>query len=83
MDPRRPQAGGTRVHRPFAAGPPGMGLALIGGFVLHICAVAGTVMVGLMWVAEQVPAQYLADGSRRTRRSIRSPTTTTSSARLS
>ncbi|MCT9008716.1 hypothetical protein [Streptomyces rhizosphaerihabitans] len=79
---RRPRAGDTWVHWPFTAGPLGRGLALIGGFVLRIRVVAGTVMVGLMRVAEWVPAQYPADGSRRARRSIRSPTTT-SSTRLS
>jgi hypothetical protein len=52
---RRPRAGDTWVRRPFTAGPLGMGLALIGGFVLRICAVAGTVMVGLMRVAERGP----------------------------
>ncbi|WP_406369346.1 hypothetical protein OG788_05555 [Streptomyces sp. NBC_00647] len=68
---RRPRAGpvtpgSTGSSRPGsrAAGSLGRGLALIGGFVLRICEVAGTVKVGLMRVAEWVPAPYLADGSQ-------------------
>jgi thiosulfate dehydrogenase [quinone] large subunit len=47
----------------FMAGLLGLGLALIGGIALRVSAVAGTVMMGLMWVAEWPPARHLSDGS--------------------
>lgn len=47
----------------FMLGLLGVGLALIAGIGLRLAAVAGTVMMALMWVAEWPPAQHLSDGS--------------------
>ncbi|MGY3205909.1 hypothetical protein [Streptomyces sp. TE5632] len=47
----------------FMLGLLGVGLALIAGIALWLAAVAGTVMMALMWVAEWPPAQHLSDGS--------------------
>ncbi|MFH9861142.1 hypothetical protein [Streptomyces sp. NPDC017202] len=47
----------------FMLGLLGIGLALIAGIGLRLAAVAGTVMMALMWVAEWPPAQHLSDGS--------------------
>ncbi|MCF6525767.1 hypothetical protein [Streptomyces sp. JJ36] len=47
----------------FMLGLLGIGLALLGGVALRPAAVAGTVMMGLMWIAEWPPARSLSDGS--------------------
>ncbi|MFI2629149.1 pyridoxamine 5'-phosphate oxidase family protein [Streptomyces collinus] len=47
----------------FMLGLQGIGLALVAGIGLRLAAVAGTVMMALMWVAEWPPAQHLSDGS--------------------
>ncbi|MFD5497205.1 DoxX family membrane protein [Streptomyces sp. GDS52] len=47
----------------FMLGLLGVGLAVIAGIGLRLAAVAGTVMMALMWVAEWPPAQHLSDGS--------------------
>ncbi|MFJ7023000.1 hypothetical protein ACIQUW_32035 [Streptomyces sp. NPDC101117] len=47
----------------FMLGLLGIGLALTVGVVLRLAAVAGSVMMALMWVAEWPPAKHLSDGS--------------------
>ncbi|XUL91682.1 hypothetical protein ACQ86D_37995 [Streptomyces galilaeus] len=47
----------------FMLGLLGIGVALIAGVALRPAAVAGTVMMALMWVAEWPPARHLSDGS--------------------
>ncbi len=47
----------------FMLGLLGIGVALVAGVALRLAAVAGTVMMALMWVAEWPPAQHLSDGS--------------------
>ncbi|QWA25693.1 hypothetical protein [Streptomyces osmaniensis] len=47
----------------FMLGLLGVGLALILGIGLRLAAVAGTLMMALMWVAEWPPAKHLSDGS--------------------
>ncbi|WP_166027916.1 DoxX family membrane protein [Streptomyces chilikensis] len=47
----------------FMLGLLGIGLALTAGVALRLSALAGTVMMALMWVAEWPPAQHLSDGS--------------------
>lgn len=56
-------AGDTWADWLFMAGLLGVGLALIGGIALRLAAVAGTVMMALMWIAEWPPAKHLSDGS--------------------
>ncbi|CAM5635232.1 DoxX family membrane protein [Streptomyces pilosus] len=47
----------------FMLGLLGIGLALVAGVALRLAALAGTVMMALMWVAEWPPARHLSDGS--------------------
>ncbi|SCK36477.1 DoxX family membrane protein [Streptomyces sp. WMMB 322] len=47
----------------FMLGLLGIGTALAAGVALRLTAVAGTVLMGLMWAAEWPPARYLSDGS--------------------
>ncbi|MFE0348864.1 hypothetical protein [Streptomyces griseoluteus] len=47
----------------FMLGLLGIGLALTAGVALRLVALAGTVMMALMWVAEWPPAKHLSDGS--------------------
>ncbi|MDR6975914.1 thiosulfate dehydrogenase [quinone] large subunit [Streptomyces sp. 3330] len=47
----------------FMLGLLGIGLALVAGVALRFAAVAGTVMMALMWIAEWPPAKHLSDGS--------------------
>lgn len=47
----------------FMLGLLGVGLALTAGVALRPAAVAGTVMMALMWAAEWPPAKHLSDGS--------------------
>ncbi|NGO69189.1 DoxX family membrane protein [Streptomyces boncukensis] len=47
----------------FMAGLLGIGIALLAGVALRIAAVAGTVMMALMWAAEWPLAKHLSDGS--------------------
>ncbi|CAL9637635.1 hypothetical protein [Streptomyces pilosus] len=47
----------------FMLGLLGIGLALVAGVALRPAALAGTVMMALMWVAEWPPARHLSDGS--------------------
>ncbi|MDQ0913419.1 thiosulfate dehydrogenase [quinone] large subunit [Streptomyces canus] len=56
-------AGDTWADWLFMLGLLGIGVALIAGVALRLAAVAGTVLMALMWVAEWPPAQHLFDGS--------------------
>ncbi|MEV7389732.1 MULTISPECIES: hypothetical protein [unclassified Streptomyces] len=47
----------------FMLGLLGIGLALIAGIGLRLAAVAGTLMMAFMWIAEWPPAKHLSDGS--------------------
>ncbi|MFJ8142346.1 hypothetical protein [Streptomyces sp. NPDC096013] len=47
----------------FMLGLLGVGVALLAGVALRLAAVAGTAMMGLMWVAEWPPAKHLSDGT--------------------
>jgi thiosulfate dehydrogenase [quinone] large subunit len=47
----------------FMLGLLGIGLALVTGVGLRIAAVAGTLMVALMWLAVYPPARHAADGT--------------------
>ncbi|MEU4874515.1 hypothetical protein [Streptomyces sp. NPDC021608] len=47
----------------FMLGLLGIGLALTAGVALRPTALAGTVMMALMWMAEWPPARHLSDGS--------------------
>ncbi|MEW2115709.1 hypothetical protein AB0945_11030 [Streptomyces sp. NPDC005474] len=47
----------------FMLGLLGIGVALVAGVALRVAAVAGTVMLALMWLAEWPPAKHLSDGS--------------------
>ncbi|WP_237502938.1 hypothetical protein [Streptomyces sp. SID8374] len=56
-------AGQAWVDWVFMLGLLGIGLALAAGIGLRVTAVAGTVMMALMWAAEWPPAQHLSDGT--------------------
>jgi thiosulfate dehydrogenase [quinone] large subunit len=56
-------AGDTWADWLFMLGLLGIGVALIAGVALRFAAVAGTVMMALMWAAEWPPARHLSDGS--------------------
>ncbi|MFJ6387816.1 hypothetical protein ACIQJT_09485 [Streptomyces sp. NPDC091972] len=56
-------AGDTWADWLFMLGLLGIGVALMAGVALRFAAVAGTVMMALMWVAEWPPARHLSDGS--------------------
>ncbi|MDH6583117.1 thiosulfate dehydrogenase [quinone] large subunit [Streptomyces sp. SAI-133] len=56
-------AGDTWADWLFMLGLLGIGVALIAGVALRLTAVAGTVMMALMWIAEWPPARHLSDGS--------------------
>jgi thiosulfate dehydrogenase [quinone] large subunit len=56
-------AGAAWADSLFMLGLLGIGLALTAGIALRLAAVAGTVMMALMWIAEWPPAQHLSDGS--------------------
>ncbi|MFJ3670209.1 hypothetical protein ACIPSE_27510 [Streptomyces sp. NPDC090106] len=47
----------------FMLGLLGVGVALIAGVALRFAALAGTLMMALMWIAEWPPARTLSDGS--------------------
>ncbi|MEV7286296.1 hypothetical protein AB0O01_17265 [Streptomyces sp. NPDC093252] len=47
----------------FMPGLLGIGVALVAGVALRCAALAGTVMMALMWLAEWPPARQLTDGS--------------------
>jgi thiosulfate dehydrogenase [quinone] large subunit len=47
----------------FMLGLLGIGVALVAGVALRFAAVAGTVMMALMWMAEWPPARHLSNGS--------------------
>jgi len=47
----------------FMLGLLGIGLALAGGVALRLTAVAGTVLMAMMWAAEWPPAQHLSTGA--------------------
>ena len=47
----------------FMLGLLAVGVALTAGVALRLAAVAGTVMMALMWLAEWPPAKHLSDGS--------------------
>ncbi|SDN47716.1 thiosulfate dehydrogenase [quinone] large subunit [Streptomyces sp. cf386] len=47
----------------FMLGLLGIGVALILGIGLRLAAIAGTLMMALMWIAEWPPAKHLSDGS--------------------
>ncbi|MFE6985574.1 hypothetical protein [Streptomyces griseus] len=56
-------AGQTWADWAFMLGLLGIGLALAAGVALRLTAVAGTVMMALMWAAEWPPARHLSDGA--------------------
>ncbi|MFJ9898317.1 hypothetical protein ACIQPR_33765 [Streptomyces sp. NPDC091280] len=56
-------AGDTWADWLFMLGLLGIGVALIAGVALRFAAVAGTVMMALMWIAEWPPAKHLSDGT--------------------
>ncbi|MET8861299.1 hypothetical protein [Streptomyces sp. NPDC004579] len=56
-------AGAAWVDWLFMAGLLGAGAALVAGVALRLAAVAGTVMMAFMWLAEWPPARHLSDGS--------------------
>jgi len=56
-------AGDTWADWLFMLGLLGIGAALVAGVALRLAAVAGTVMMALMWIAEWPPAKHLSDGS--------------------
>ncbi|MFI9583857.1 hypothetical protein ACIHCQ_18885 [Streptomyces sp. NPDC052236] len=47
----------------FLLGLLAIGLALVSGIALRLAAVAGTLMMALMWAAEWPPAKHLSDGA--------------------
>jgi thiosulfate dehydrogenase [quinone] large subunit len=47
----------------FMLGLLGIGVALMAGVALRFAALAGAVMMALMWIAEWPPAKHLSDGS--------------------
>ncbi|MEU9390271.1 hypothetical protein AB0D86_09740 [Streptomyces sp. NPDC048324] len=47
----------------FMLGLLGIGLALMSGVALRFAAVAGTLMMALMWMAEWPPAKHLSNGA--------------------
>ncbi|MGQ4481698.1 hypothetical protein [Streptomyces sp. SAS_276] len=47
----------------FMLGLLGVGVALVSGVALRLAAVAGTVMMAFMWIAEWPPAKHLSDGT--------------------
>ncbi|MFD9545152.1 hypothetical protein [Streptomyces sp. NPDC060022] len=56
-------AGDAWADCAFMLGLLGVGVALASGVALRLAALAGTVMMTLMWVAEWPPARHLSDGS--------------------
>ncbi|MEU6394709.1 hypothetical protein [Streptomyces sp. NPDC046939] len=56
-------AGAAWADGLFMLGLLGIGAALVAGVALRPAALAGTVMMALMWVAEWPPARHLSDGS--------------------
>ncbi|MEW2166048.1 hypothetical protein AB0912_24045 [Streptomyces sp. NPDC007084] len=56
-------AGDTWVDWLFMAGLLAVGVAFVAGVALRLGAIAGTVMMAMMWVAEWPPARHLSDGS--------------------
>lgn len=56
-------AGDAWADWAFMLGLLGVGVALASGVALRLAAIAGTVMMMLMWVAEWPPARHLSDGS--------------------
>lgn len=46
----------------FMLGLLGIGVALVSGIALRLAALAGTLMMALMWMAEWPPAKHLSDG---------------------
>ncbi|MET7640906.1 hypothetical protein [Streptomyces sp. NPDC005438] len=59
----RSWAGATWADWLFMAGLLAVGVALLAGIGLRLAAVAGTLMMALMWAAEWPPARHLSDGS--------------------
>ncbi|MFG2780972.1 hypothetical protein ACGFY7_24355 [Streptomyces prunicolor] len=56
-------AGATSADWLFMLGLAGIGVALVAGVALRFAAVAGTMMMAFMWLAEWPPARHLSDGS--------------------
>ncbi|MEV5527070.1 hypothetical protein [Streptomyces prunicolor] len=56
-------AGATSADWLFMLGLAGIGVALVAGVALRFAAVAGTLMMAFMWLAEWPPARHLSDGS--------------------
>jgi thiosulfate dehydrogenase (quinone) large subunit len=56
-------AGATWANWLFMLGLLGIGAALVAGVALRPTALAGGVMMALMWVAEWPPARHLSDGT--------------------
>ncbi|MEU5047360.1 hypothetical protein [Streptomyces griseorubiginosus] len=57
------QAGHGWIDWLLTLGLLGIGVALIAGVALRLAALAGAVMMALMWIAEWPPAKHLSDGS--------------------
>ncbi|KAF4405311.1 DoxX family membrane protein [Streptomyces lycii] len=56
-------AGNAWIDWLFMLGLLGIGLALLSGVALRLTALAGTLMMALMWAAEWPLAQHLSDGA--------------------
>ncbi|WNV84819.1 DoxX family membrane protein [Umezawaea sp. Da 62-37] len=59
----RAMAGSTLVDALFMLGLAGVGIAVLLGVALRISAIAGTVMMALMWIAEWPLAQHTSAGA--------------------
>ncbi|MDB1090096.1 hypothetical protein PJ985_21295 [Streptomyces sp. ACA25] len=56
-------AGAVWVDWLYMAGMLGLGVALLAGIGLRMAAIAGSLMMAMMWMAEWPPARELSDGS--------------------
>lgn len=56
-------AGDTWVDWLFMLGMLGVGVAVMSGVALRMSAVAGTLIMAFMWIAEWPPAKHLSDGT--------------------
>ncbi|MER5913555.1 hypothetical protein ABT124_24445 [Streptomyces sp. NPDC001982] len=56
-------AGDTWVDWLFMLGMLGVGVAVMSGVALRLSALAGTLIMAFMWIAEWPPARHLSDGT--------------------
>ncbi|MEU4805154.1 hypothetical protein [Actinosynnema sp. NPDC023587] len=63
QSPLRGMAGSGWVDLAFMLGLAGLGVAVLLGVVLRISAVAGSVLMALMWIAEWPLAQHTSSGA--------------------